>query len=63
MTTPTTIRTTFARHRAAFRHFTPFGVLIALDMACLIRATARDAGCSVARVLQVMTETPNGFEA
>ena len=45
-----TIAETHARHLAAFTRHVPFGVLLASDRAYLIKATARDAGCSVADV-------------
>lgn len=47
MTTPTTIRTTFARHRAAFVRNTPFGHLLNSDRRDLLRCVARDAGVSL----------------
>jgi hypothetical protein len=48
MTRPTpTIPETYARHRAAFIRHVPFGHLLASDRACLLKATARDARCSV----------------
>jgi hypothetical protein len=53
MTRPTpTIATTYARHLAAFIRHVPFGHLLASDRACLLKATARDARCSVADVLK-----------
>lgn len=52
MTRPTRIAETYARHLAAFTRHVPFGRPLADDMRCLIKATARDAGCSVAQVLK-----------
>ena len=37
----------YARHRAAAVIHTPFGVMLEGDMACLIKATARDCGLTV----------------
>jgi hypothetical protein len=42
----------FERHRSEFRFRTPFGVLLEDDMRYLVKATARDAGVTVAEVLQ-----------
>ena len=42
----------YARHLAAFTHRTPFGVLLQSDREALVKATARDAGCTVEAVLQ-----------
>ncbi len=51
MTRPTpTIAETYARHLAAFTRHTPFGKLLASDRAYLLKAVARDSGCSLADV-------------
>ena len=44
----------YARNRAAFVHHTPFGALLASDLAALIRTTARDAGVTQAQVLETV---------
>ena len=51
-----TIAALYAAKRAAFIRHTPFGVLLKSDLACLIRATARDARVTVAEVLKELTE-------
>lgn len=52
-----TIAEAYARKRAAFIRHTPFGILMESDEAALIKSTARDAGVTVAEVMQ---EVGNG---
>ena len=52
-----TIAQVYAKHLAAFTYRTPFGVLLKPDREALVKATARDAGCTVEQVLR---EVGNG---
>lgn len=47
---PDNIRAALARHIAAAKYRTPFGVLLKDDMKGLYRRTASDCGCTVAEV-------------
>jgi predicted transcriptional regulator len=49
-----TIAEAYAAKRAAFVKHTPFGKLNEADEKALIRATARDAGATVAEVMKVL---------
>ena len=42
----------YAAKRKVFEFHTPFGVLLEHDLRCLVRATARDTGCTMAEVRQ-----------
>lgn len=66
MTTPT-IREAWDRHMAAARRYLPGGVPTKADRACMIKATARDAGVTVAeaeaRGMDRVADFIAGFDA
>lgn len=51
-----TIAEAYAKQRAAFLRHTPFGVLLAVDIEGLMKATARDAKAAPKEVIEEISE-------
>lgn len=49
----------YARNLARFRAHTPFGALLKTDLQALLRATARDAGVTMAEAMAQLREGAN----